>query len=65
MKGFFCVYAVDMELEKKQTPEESIAEAIRIVASYKREGESAVDELLAHRRREAEMEDQDVAWFGR
>jgi hypothetical protein len=58
------LYPVDMGPERKQS-QESVAEAILIVAPYKREGVSAVDELLADRRREAAREDEDVARFGR
>jgi hypothetical protein len=64
-EGVPLLYPVDMAPERKQSPEESVAEAIRIVAPYKRECVSAVDELLADRRREAAMEDEDVARFGR
>ena len=59
------LYPVDMDPERKQSPEESVAEAIRIVAPYKCEGVSAIDGLLADRRREAAMEDEDVARYGR
>jgi hypothetical protein len=59
------LFPVDMDPEKKQTPEESIAEAVRIVAPYKREGVSAVEELLAEPRGKAAMEDEDVAHHGR
>lgn len=63
-EGVPLLCPVDMDPERKQSPEESVAEAIGIVAPYKREGVSAVDELLADRRREAAMEDEDVARYG-
>jgi hypothetical protein len=49
---------------KKQTAEESLDEALKLVAPYKRPGESFVDELLAERRWEAQLEEQDAARYG-
>lgn len=57
--GLFASMLVNMD-DKKQTPDESLDEALRLVAPYKTPGQSLVDELRAERRREAQMEEQDA-----